>query len=364
MPLTFNGDKKDMFVRNCWYVAAWDHEVLADTLLERSILNESILIYRLADGTPVALDNKCPHRHAPLSMGRREGDSVRCMYHGLVFSPQGECTEVPGQDRVPPKLCVKTYPLVQRGRWLWIWMGDPAVADTALIPDAFSLNHPEWRMKPGYMHYDADYLLICDNLLDFSHLSYVHERTLGGSPNIAEVRPVIERLERGVRVTRNVNGTVPAPYHARLGNFTGRVDRRFGYDFLVPGVLLMAASVKPAGLAEDDMTGALQFHSCQALTPETDTTTHYFFMQAHKFRLDDATITESIYQSLCAAFEEDRRMIEAQQRLIRRTPPAPTRPIAADAALSQYRWLIQRMCEAESQEAAAGHAVVPLQPVA
>lgn len=350
-----------MFVKNCWYVAAWDHEVLADTLLERGILNQSILIYRLADGTPVALDNKCPHRHAPLHMGRREGDSVRCMYHGLKFDAAGQCTEIPGQDRIPPKLCVKSYPMVQRGRWLWIWMGDPARADPALIPDAYSLNHPEWRMKPGYLHYDADYQLISDNLLDFSHLSYVHEKTLGGSPNIAEVRPVIERLERGVRVTRDVHNTVPAPYHARLGGFTGKVNRRFSYDYLVPGVLLMAASVKPADTPDDDMTGALQFHSCQALTPETDTTTHYFFMQAHKFRLDDATITESIYQSLCTAFEEDRRIIEAQQRLIRRTPPSPMQPIAADAALNQFRWLIKRL---HDEEAASTPAVIPLQSVA
>jgi len=348
-----------MFVRNCWYVAAWDHEVLADTLLERSILNESILIYRLADGSPVALDNKCPHRHAPLSMGRREGDSVRCMYHGLKFDATGQCTEIPGQDRIPPKLCVKTYPMVQRGRWLWIWMGEPALADVALIPDAYSLSHPEWRMKPGYLHYNADYLLISDNLLDFSHLSYVHEKTLGGSPNIAQARPLIERLERGVRVTRDVRNTVPAPYHARLGGFTGKVNRRFSYDYLVPGVLLMAASVKPAETPDDDMAGALHFHSCQALTPETETSTHYFFMQAHKFRLDDATITESIYQSLCTAFEEDRRIIEAQQQMILRTPPAPMQAIAADAALSQYRWLLQRMCEAE---AATPKAVITLHP--
>lgn len=346
-----------MFVRNCWYVAAWDHEVLADTLLERSILNQSILIYRLADGAPVALDNQCPHRHAPLSMGRREGDSVRCMYHGLKFDATGRCTEIPGQERIPPKLCVKTYPVVQRGRWLWIWMGDPALADATLIPDAYSLNHPEWRMKPGYLHYDADYLLISDNLLDFSHLSYVHEKTLGGSPNIAQSRPVVERLDRGVRVTRDVHNTVPAPYHARLGDFKDKVNRRFSYDYLVPGILLMAATVKPADTADDDMTGALQFHSCQALTPETDTTTHYFFMQAHKFRLDDATITESIYQSLCAAFEEDRRIIEAQQRMVQRTPDTPMQPIAADAALTQYRWLLQRMAEAE---AASTPTVIPV----
>ncbi|HSW07940.1 aromatic ring-hydroxylating dioxygenase subunit alpha [Aquabacterium sp.] len=336
-----------MFVKNCWYVAAWDHEVLADTLLARTIVGESVLVYRKADGTPVAIDNRCAHRHAPLSLGRKEGDAVRCLYHGLKYGSDGRCTEIPGQETIPDKLCVRSYPALERGRWIWVWMGDPARADEALIPDAFSLKHAEWRYKPGYLHYDADHLLICDNLLDFSHLSYVHEKTLGGSPNIAEARPSVQRLARGVHVTREVRNTVPAPYHARLGGFSGQVNRRFAYDFLVPGVLLMHAHVKPADSADDDMSGALQFHSCQALTPETATTTHYFFMQAHRFRLDDATITESIYQSLCTAFEEDRRIIEAQQRLIAASPPRPMQPIAADLALSQYRRVVEQLMEAE-----------------
>ena len=337
-----------MFVKNCWYVAAWDHEVLADTLLARTLLGNAILIYRKADGSPVALDNRCSHRHAPLSMGRREGDSIRCLYHGLKYDAEGQCVEIPGQDAIPAKLCQRAYPIVVRERWLWIWMGDPARADEALIPQTFSLKDDGWRYKPGYLHYNTDYLLICDNLLDFSHLSYVHERTLGGSPNIAQARPEVKRIPRGVHVTRDVRNTVPAPYHARLGSFAGQVNRRFSYDFMVPGVLLMKTHVKPAERDDDDMTGALQFHSCQALTPETETSTHYFFMQAHNFRLDDVTITESIYQSLCTAFEEDRRIIEAQQRLINASVPAPMQPIAADLALAQYRRVLQELLDAES----------------
>jgi len=344
-----------MFVKNCWYVAAWDHEVLADTLLPRTILGQPVVIYRRADGTPVVIDDRCAHRGAPLSLGRREGDAIRCMYHGLKFGPDGRCQEVPGQDNVPAKLCVQGYPVAERGRWIWIWMGDLQRADPALIPDAFSLKHPDWRYKPGYLHYDTDYLLICDNLLDFSHLSYVHEKTLGGSPNIAQSRPEVTRMERGLHVTRDVRGTVPAPYHARLGGFTGQVDRRFSYDFLVPGVLLMHAHVKPSDTPDDDMSGALRFHSCQALTPETANSTHYFFMQAHAFRLDEATITESIYRSLCAAFEEDRLIIEAQSRMLAATPDGAMHPIAADLALVQFRRLLQEMHDAERDAPAPPH---------
>ena len=336
-----------MFLKNCWYVAAWDHEVLADTLLQRTIAGVSLVLYRTAAGSTVAMDNKCCHRHAPLHLGRKEGDCIRCMYHGLKFDPTGRCVEVPGQEVIPLKLAQRIYPTVQRKRWIWIWLGDPSLANSDEIPDMFSLESPEWRWIPSYLHYAANYLNISDNLLDFSHLSYVHEKTFGGSPNIAEARPEITRLPNGVRVTRPVNNTVPAPYHQRLGQFEGLVNRWFRYDFLIPGVLLLDAGVKPANTPDDDLTGALRFHSCQAVTPETANTTHYFFMQAHGFRLEDATITESIHQSQRAAFLEDKRILEAQQRMIDESAPTPMTPIAADSGLSQYRWLLQQRINTE-----------------
>ncbi len=341
-----------MFIRNCWYVAAWDHELLNDTLLARTVIGDALLLYRLADGRPAALADRCCHRHAPLSLGRKEGDCVRCMYHGLKFAPDGRCVEVPGQDSVPPALQVRSYPVLQRGRWVWVWMGDPAQADAALIHDDPALLHPDWRYRPGYMHTAADYRLICDNLLDFSHLSYVHEKTLGGSTAIAQARPVVQPLPRGLRISRDIRHTVPAPYHARLGNFSGPVNRHMTYDFLVPGILLLHAIVKPDHTADDDLDGALSMHSCQALTPETGRSTHYFYMQAHNFRLDDATVTEALYQSVGQAFDEDKRIIEAQQRLIdqdtRSGGAVPTmKPIAADLALVQFRRLLDRLLAAE-----------------
>ncbi|MBT9598590.1 MAG: aromatic ring-hydroxylating dioxygenase subunit alpha [Vitreoscilla sp.] len=349
-----------MFIRNCWYVAAWEHELLGDTLMARTILGESVLLYRKADGTPVALDNRCAHRQAPLSLGRKVGDTVRCMYHGLRFGADGRCVEVPGQERIAPGLCQRSYPIVQRDRWLWIWMGDPARADESLLPDTFSLKHPDWAYKPGgYLHYQADYLLICDNLLDFSHLSYVHEKTLGGSTGIAEVKPRIEKLPHGLRITRDVRNTVPAPFHTRLASLPSVVNRQFVYDFTLPAVLLMHSHVKPADTADDDMAGALQFHSCQALTPETETSTHYFFMQAHKFRQDDATIGESLYQSLLVAFGEDKQMIEAQQAQMRASPERPMQPIPADAALGQFRWLVKQRVDAERAAAPAQTVAAP-----
>ncbi len=343
-----------MFLKNCWYVAAWDHEVLADTLLSRTLLGNSVLLYRTEDGKPVAMDNRCCHRHAPLHMGRKEGDCVRCMYHGLKYDASGRCVEVPGQDVIPPKLKQRVYPTVQCRRWIWIWMGDPEKADESLIPDTFSMQHPEWRWSPSYLLYKANYLYICDNLLDFSHLSYVHEKTLGGSPNIAEARPEVTRLPTGVRVNRPVRGTVPAPYHGRLGSFPGKVNRWFHYDFIVPGILLLHSGLKSADNAEDDFTGALSFHSCQAVTPETESSTHYFFMLAHSFRIDDPVVTESVTQSQRAAFIEDKIMIEAQQQMIDTSSAQPMVPLASDLGLVQYRRVLHELLEAERSSETSG----------
>jgi vanillate O-demethylase monooxygenase subunit len=336
-----------MFLRNCWYVIAWDHEVPAGGLLARSVLNEPIIVFRKADGGFAALEDRCCHRHAPLSKGRYEGDGVRCGYHGLKFDGDGRCVDAPGLDRIPPQARVKAYPVAVRNKWVFIWMGDPARAEARLLPDNFSNDHPDWRNRPGYLHYDTPYLLICDNLLDFSHLSYVHEKTLGGSTAIARARPEIETLERGVRVSRRVPDVPPPPYYARIRRFAGNVDRWFVYDFLFPGTLLMSSGGKPAGQPEPDPATSVLLHSCQTLTPETDGTTHYFFQQSHRADAGDASVTEGIYQSLVTAFNEDRDMITAQYAAIRRDPGAAMLPLAIDAALVRYRRLLEEAIAVE-----------------
>jgi vanillate O-demethylase monooxygenase subunit len=338
-----------MFIRNCWYVVAWDHEIPADGLFSRTVIGEPLLLFRRADGTIVALEDRCCHRLAPLSKGRKEGDCVRCGYHGLRFDADGVCVEAPGLDAVPPKARVRSYPLVLRHRWVFVWMGDPAAADPALLPDNHSCDDPGWRNLPGYLHYDTPYLLICDNLLDFSHLSYVHEKSLGGSVAIAQARPVIEKIPRGLRISRKVHGVPPPAYWARARDFgDAKVDRWFVYDFLLPGTLLMHSGGRPAGDAEGDMRRAVELHSCQALTPESETATHYFFQQSHRAELGDETLTRTIFDGVVAAFDEDRDMITAQARNIARSPHTPMLPLAMDAALAQFRRLVAQALEAEA----------------
>jgi vanillate O-demethylase monooxygenase subunit len=353
-----------MWLRNCWYVIAWNHEIpSADSteLFSRTVLNEPILVYRkthdAADANQglVAMEDRCCHRLAPLSKGRKEGDCVRCGYHGLKFDAHGACVEAPGIAAVPAKAKVKIYPVALHNNWVFVWMGDPARADRALLPDNFSCDHPEWRHKPGYLHYDTPYLLICDNLLDFSHLSYVHEKTLGGSTAIAQARPTIERIEgpgqQGIKVSRHVPDVPPPPFYQKFRSFDSQLDRWFVYEFQLPGTLLMHSGGRPVADAKDDLSHAVQLHSCQTLTPETETSTHYFFQQSHRADEGDASVTESIYDSLITAFNEDRDMITAQHQSILRQPDAPMLPLAMDAALTQFRRLLAQRVEAERAEA-------------
>ena len=342
-----------MWLRNCWYVIGWEHEIPADGFLARTVLGTPLLAWRTAGGNYAVLDDRCCHRLAPLSKGRREGDAIRCGYHGLKFDASGACIEVPGLDKPPATARVRAYPVAVRNRWVFVWMGEAARADTAMLPDNFSCGEALWHYKPGYMHYDTPYLLICDNLLDFSHLSYVHEKTLGGTTAIALARPTIEKVaangQRGLRVSRHVPNVPPPPYYAKIRPLSGRIDRWFIYDFLLPGTLLMRSGGRPVGDAEGDMTNAVQLHSCQTLTPETETTTHYFFQQAYQADAPNEAVTEGIFQSLILAFNEDRDMITAQHRSIERDPGATMAPLFMDMALMQFRRLLEAEFAAENK---------------
>lgn len=347
-----------MFIRNCWYVAAWDHEIPAQGLLARTLLGEPVLLYRDTQGRAVALEDRCCHRAAPLSLGRHEGDCVRCMYHGMKFDPSGACVDIPGQEVIPAKACVRSYPLVERDRLVWIWMGEPSRADAADIADFFWHASPQWRMKPGYLHYQANYQLIVDNLLDFSHLAFVHPTTLG-TQSAAELKPSIVRNPEGngtLTISRwYLNDEMPN-LHKRVARFEGKVDRWQLYQWSPPALLRMDAGSAPAGTGAPEGTRvpqALQFRHTSIQTPETETTSHYWFCQARNFELDNAAMTEQIFADVVVAFEEDRRMIEGQQKVLRQLPGRPMIPIAADAGLNQARWLLDRMAKAEAAGAGA-----------
>jgi phenylpropionate dioxygenase-like ring-hydroxylating dioxygenase large terminal subunit len=341
------------YVRNAWYVAGWSHELEAGTPFPVSILDEPIVVYRAESGRLVALEDRCVHRLAPLSLGRCEGDRLRCMYHGLLYDPDGAVAEIPGQELVPKHARVRSYSIADKHDWIWVWMGDRALADEALIPPAMGLSDPDYILGHGHLDYAAEARLINDNLLDFSHLSYVHANSFGAGPEFAESHPHLEALERGVRFSRWMPGT--------YGQSTRRspvpIDSFMSYDFLIPGVLLMWNGQYSAGTAAAldfarpdiaDAIGGVTFTS-QAVTPLGPKSSRYFFSWGPHRGHGDEALRDTLMDLAAVAFGEDKVMIEAQQKVIDRSPHARIMPTAHDKGVTIFTRLVERMAKAENQ---------------
>jgi len=335
------------FVKNCWYASAWDHEVKKDAILPRMIADQSLVIYRTESGEPTALEDRCCHRHAPLSEGKVVGSNVQCMYHGLKFAPDGRCIEIPGQKNIPGSARVRHFATVERHNLIWIWLGDPATADPDLIPDAVGFDHPDWTMKGGYFRYEADPMLVADNAMDFSHITYVHPQTFGGTDQWATERPTVERIPRGVRVPRWLKDVAPPPYLKRFKNHHGNIDRWSSYDFVVPGVLLLRSDMYPAGSDVNDKDNILfSYFASNAMTPESSESTHSFFRWGPRSN-EDPAITDILMDAAYAGFTEDKMIIEAQQRVVRRDPDARMMTFGIDTGVVLMRKVFDEMLRAE-----------------
>jgi nitrite reductase/ring-hydroxylating ferredoxin subunit len=351
-----------MFLRNSWYVAGWTHQVQPGALTARKILGEPIALYRKRDNDVVALEDRCCHRFAPLSHGRLEGDDIRCMYHGIKFAADGRCLEIPAQDVIPEAVRVRTYPVVEKDRWIWVWMGDRAHADSALIPDALHHEDPDWLTGTGELAYDANYQLIHDNLLDLTHLSFVHANTLGrGSPAWGTVQPTVMQIEGGVRVSRWLRDRGTTPY-VRIPQ--QRWDAWASYDFVIPGLFLLRNAFYPTGTADrfpdgpnDSLEPGYVVVTSQAITPISERETVYYYSGGQLRRHADAALIEDQLKAFGVAFLEDKTMIEAQQKILDETEGRSMMTLTFDRSIAIFRRLMARLIEQEANgRANAGRA--------
>ena len=350
-----------MFLRNCWYVAGWSHQFPSERLVARTLLSEPIVFYRQADGGIAALEDRCCHRLAPLSKGRCEGDDLRCMYHGLKFAPSGQCVEIPGQSVVPPHARVQSYPVVEQDCWVWVWMGDTALADPALIPKALRHGEPGWWMQTGELAYEANFQLINDNLLDLSHLSYVHENTLGrNSMAWGNSKPHVLRIDRGLRISRwVVNNPAPKYLDRAPGMLT---DMWTSYDYMAAGVFLLqtrsyaAGTAAACGMREPTAAPLWTTMTSQAVTPIDKRHTVYYYSGCLEKSFASEAQSKAQFVVFERAFAEDRAMIEAQQQVIWRTAEPQMLGTASDHALNQFRRLMAGLVAAEQQPVKAAAA--------
>jgi nitrite reductase/ring-hydroxylating ferredoxin subunit len=340
------------YVRNAWYVAGWDRDLPDNTPFAITILDERLVLWRDGDGIVHALEDRCVHRLAPLSLGRCEGAGLRCMYHGLLFAPDGRVLAIPGQDTVPPQARVRAYPVAERHSWIWVWMGDPARADEALIPPAVGLDDPDYVLGHGQLDYAAEARLINDNLLDFSHLSFVHAQSFGSGPEFAETPGRITPLPRGIRYERwNENSQGSSARRS-----AEPADVYMTYDFLIPGVLLMTGGTYPLGTARGCghgvpdpalATGGVTFTS-QAVTPMAGHTARYFFSWGPHRDHGDAKLRDALMVMAGQAFAEDKTMIEAQQRVIDMTPEPRIMPTVHDRGVTLFNRLVEKLAREEA----------------
>ncbi|HXR85506.1 MAG TPA: aromatic ring-hydroxylating dioxygenase subunit alpha [Stellaceae bacterium] len=336
------------FLRNCWYVAAEAGEVTR-TPLSRLLLGEPVVLYRRADGTPVALEDRCCHRRAPLSKGKVIGDRLQCGYHGFTFDASGACVAIPGQDRVPPNLGVRGYPMVERYNYLWIWMGDAAKADAARIPDFSRAADPAWTTVHDRLPIAAHYQLMVENLIDLSHLAFVHAKTIGTD----DTRTVL-RFDRGddfVRVVREPIEVDTAPHNRKQG-MGPRCRLEKTIDFAPPSQVVIDIRTTEVAPQKNDPV-SLGITVLNACTPETESSTHYFWTSARDYQRDDKQLDAFLYKVTVEAFNEDRDMLEAQQRCIALDPGAPTVSVNADGGSVQMRRLMAELVEREQGRAAA-----------
>lgn len=340
------------FLRQRWYVAAWADELPPGGRLARTLLDEPVLIWRAGDGRVAALADRCPHRYAPLSLGRCDGDTIACGYHGLRFAPTGDCVDNP-HGPITAALKVPSFPVVERHRALWIWMGDADRADPALIPDLWFVDAaPGHGWSKGYMYTAAGHKLLEDNILDLSHADYLHPDTLGGGA-LTRTKARVEEQGDTVFVEWLAVDERPMPVFAALmPDPEAPVDSWTSVLWHPNGVMILRAGATPTGMPWES---GLDSWNAHIMTPETATTTHYFYCNCRQYRTDDAAFNAAMAAGLRAAFEhEDKPMIEAQQRRLGQRELFDVKPalLPIDTASVRARRLFDRLYADEAASAA------------
>jgi len=360
-------DRDTPFIHNAWYVAAFTEEI-GEALLRRTLLGKRVVMFRTGDGRPVVLDDRCPHRSFPLSASRRDGDTIVCGYHGLRFDSHGDCIEAPSQTPCPKGIGVRAYAVLEHGPLLWIWMGDPAEADPAQLPPDAWITDPAWETSHGHMDLRASYVRLHENLLDLTHLSFLHAATIG-TPDYAGAAYQTELGEGRFALVRNVVPTSLPPVWGEPTGLHGKptAARIARSEFHSPAMhevnVAFYDTALPAGSRPE-----FRIRTAHLPTPETATSTHYFVVHGRDFAQQDAAITHAMHERLFAAFHEDVIGLALQEELLASADEDfHEMSLAADGPAIAMRRYIKARAEAEVAARAAarqpeGSAAVRAQP--
>ncbi|MEJ0085666.1 MAG: aromatic ring-hydroxylating dioxygenase subunit alpha [Pseudomonadota bacterium] len=346
---------KHPVLRNAWY-AAEASSVVTNNLLGVRMLGEDVLLYRKEDGQVAALEDACPHRKVPLSMGRRCGDYVECGYHGLTFDASGSCVRSPATGSIPARARVRSYPVAERYGLIWVWMGNAELADPQTIFHVDNWGDPEWGCTAiDSMVVACNYLYITDNLLDPTHVAWVHRSSFGDSA-CAETPLETAVLANGVAVSRWMLDVEVAPFYAKFVKFTGRADRQQFYEVRFPSHAVIRAVFAPAGAGGPegrDCPDTFRMDSYNFMTPVDEHTTRYFWFQTRNFAPDDEQVSASFATSVRAAFEEDKRILEVVDKGMQ-SPRTPNIDLPSDAGPTRFRRRLAVLIRAEEAVPSVG----------
>lgn len=341
-----------MFLKNAWYVAGWSKEY-GQKLVAQRLLNECVVLYRKQDGTPVALEDACPHRKLPLSKGSLKNDAIECGYHGLTFDGSGKCIAAPTQpEQIPEKARVRSYPVVDRYRLLWIWMGEPELADSDDILNIENFDNPDWGCtEGGTMEMECNYLWICDNLLDPSHVAWVHVSSFAGA-GTDDGQLDLHRTESGVTVSRWIYGQMPSPYYSGLVKFEGQCDRLQHYELRIPSIAINKSVYTPVGTGGPDKPVVDKTYinvSYNFMTPVDDGLTRYFWFQHRNTDPSDESVSKFMNDGARMAFEEDRAVLTGVHKGMR-DRQTPNIDLRLDAGAKLFRKQLQQRIDSEKSD--------------
>lgn len=346
----------DAYLRNRWYVVATADEI-AEGPIERVVMDEPIAVFRMSNGRPVAMHGICPHRYFPLAQGRVVGDALQCKYHGFQFDgATGSCVRVPSQAASPKSYQQRVYPVAEHGPWIWIWTGNPEFADSTQLPplDKMGLG-PGWTVQVGpVLHGRGRIQLLVENLLDLTHIGYLHAETLRAE-GVLDF-PIEVREERGAVIASRVTQTpwVEGFYdliYGRDHRFSGMHEAWGETYFHSPAYLrtsLVVSSID--GVERIDRSVFGRFHFQHLLTPETRHSVHYFCGMSRNYRHDDKALSEAMMQVDCAVREEDIHAIgEVERNLTSKATLPKELLVKSDSAAIQVRRRIQKELRAEAR---------------
>lgn len=340
-------DHTTPLVRNCWYVAALANEV-SRKIISRRLLGVDVALYRTLAGEPVAVRNRCPHRSFPLAKGKLVGDVLMCGYHGMQFDPSGRCVNMPAMPIVPTNANVRSFPTVERGPLIWIWMGDADHADETLVPDTGWLQSPDWKTVGGSFHLKSDYVAMHENLLDQTHFPFLHPGAIG-TPEYARSRLTAREEGDMVIIDRELRDSPPPSVYAIPTGLGGKpVDRFSDARFVSPALHTAYARI----VDNQDPCGTprtYRFNITHIFTPETNNAIHYWWFSSRNFKLEDAQIDAHLDSASTQAYQEDVDALEwIMEGVLNDSEPQFDLNFAPDKPGLMMRQILYRMAAREA----------------